>query len=161
MHVILLAPEIPANTGNIQRLCAATASVLHLVGPLGFRLDHAGVKRAGMDYRDWSEVRRYRDWDHYLQGNPFPENTYALSTRGALPPSAYRFAAGDRLLFGAESRGLPEELLTQLLPRVVRIPMTPRARSLNLANSVAIVLYEALRQLDYPGLSPTDNSVMP
>ncbi|MBF0176641.1 MAG: tRNA (cytidine(34)-2'-O)-methyltransferase [Magnetococcales bacterium] len=152
-HVILMCPEIPQNTGNIMRLCAATGTVLHLVGPLGFRLDAAGVRRAGMDYRHLSQVVRHDDWPSYWATHPGGAPLYALSTHGDQPYTTCAFRPGDRLLFGSEGSGLPVDIRTQLQPHLVRIPMLGTARSLNLANAVSVVLYEALRQNTFPNLA--------
>jgi tRNA (cytidine/uridine-2'-O-)-methyltransferase len=153
LHVILYQPEIPPNTGNIIRLCANTRTRLHLVGPLGFDLDEKKVRRAGLDYRELSDVRTYPDWSSYLERND-GLRLWAFSTRGSVIHSAARFERGDGLLFGPETRGLPKELLEKLgEQRVLRLPMGKNNRSLNLSNTVAVALYESLRQLDYPGLS--------
>lgn len=153
-HVILYQPEIPPNTGNILRLCAATATVLHLVGPLGFRLDGAAVRRAGMDYRAWADVRRWNDWEHYWQAHPTDARLFPVTTHGVRGYSEWDYRLGDRFLFGAEGAGLPETIREAHRECLVRIPMVGQARSLNLANSVSIVLFEALRQVGFPGLSP-------
>ncbi|MBF0124461.1 MAG: tRNA (cytidine(34)-2'-O)-methyltransferase [Magnetococcales bacterium] len=158
MHIVLYQPEIPHNSGNIMRLCAATRAQLHLIGPLGFRLDSAAVRRAGMDYRDWATVRRYDNWSAFLADLPPAsgglERLFAFSTHGSIGYHQTDYQAGDLLLFGSEGSGLPEPLRRQFNDRLRRIPMAAPARSLNLANSVAIVLYEALRQLGFPQLSP-------
>ncbi|OSM06951.1 putative RNA methyltransferase [Magnetofaba australis IT-1] len=151
LKVALLRPEIPPNTGNIMRLCAATGCELHLIGPLGFRLDEASLKRAGMDYRHWAQVFRYADWDAFCASEAGQGRIIPVSTRGAQRLDQLTIAQGDLFLFGAEGSGLPAEILAQA-PQVARIPMTAQARSLNLANSVAIVLYGALATLGYPGL---------
>lgn len=152
-HVILHQPEIPPNTGNIMRLCAATGTVLHLIGPLGFRLDAAAVRRAGMDYRQWAEVRRWHDWPHYWREHPPQARLFPVSTRGGIPYTDAPFHPGDRLLFGSEGAGLPPELLAAHRERVLRIPMHPGSRSLNLANAVAVVLYAALARSGFSGLA--------
>lgn len=153
LNVVLFQPEIPPNTGNVIRLCANTGASLHLVGPLGFSLDDARLRRAGLDYHDMARVRTYEDWDHYRAGNP-GARLWAFSTRGRRRLADTGFAAGDGLLFGPETSGLPGWLLKQFEPeRTVRVPMRPGSRSLNLSNTVSIVVYEALRQLDYPGLA--------
>lgn len=148
LQVALVEPEIPPNTGNIARLCAATQSPLHLVGNLGFRLTDARVKRAGLDY--WKSVRITRhgslaEFESSL-GN---RRAFFLSTKGTIPYYAAFFEPGDTLVFGSETRGLPPELLARHPESVLTIPMqTTHVRSLNLADSVAIVLYEALRQIN-------------
>jgi tRNA (cytidine/uridine-2'-O-)-methyltransferase len=147
-HVVLVEPEIPPNTGNIARLCAATASPLHLVGPLGFRIDEHSVRRAGVDYWHLVDVRRHLDFAHF-------ENEHQRTGGGRLhlfsatARSSYLeagFAPGDGLVFGRESVGLPEELLARYPDRVVGIPTLGAVRSLNLANAAGIALFEALRQ---------------
>ena len=152
-HIILYQPEIPPNTGNILRLCAATGCRLHLIGPLGFRLDAASVRRAGMDYRAWADVERWMDWPSYLQAHPTSmERTFMATTKGYKTYTAPQYQSGDRFLFGSESSGLPETLRANHSENLIRIPMAPQARSLNLANSVGIILYEALRQVAFPEL---------
>lgn len=151
-HIVLYQPEIPPNTGTIQRLCAATGTMLHLVGPLGFRLDDRALRRAGMDYREWAAVQRHVDWPDYQQAHPPAARLFPVSTKGGRRPADWQYQPGDRFLFGPESRGLPGEILEAHADRVIRIPMTEAARSLNLAMAVAIVLYEALRQNGYAGL---------
>ncbi len=145
-NIVLIEPEIPPNTGNIGRLCAATGAVLHLVGQLGFSLDDKHLKRAGLDY--WPEVNLQR-WDslHELQ-TAFPDGRYwYLSKKATQNYTQVSFAAGDFLVFGKETKGLPEELLDKAGDMALRIPIfSPAVRSLNLANSAAIILYEALRQ---------------
>lgn len=150
--VILYQPEIPPNTGTIIRLCAASNCRLHLIGPLGFRLDAAAVKRAGMDYRELAEVQRWPDWASYQDKNFDNSRTFAISTHGQTHYSQPDFRPGDRFLFGAEGSGLPDAVLQAHKERIVRIPMAAAARSLNLALSVSIVLYEALRQVEFEGL---------
>jgi tRNA (cytidine/uridine-2'-O-)-methyltransferase len=152
LHVILYQPEIPPNTGNIVRLCAASGCVLHLIGPLGFRLDGAAVRRAGMDYREWAEVKRWQDWPSYLAEHPPESRLFAVSTHAKNTYGDWQYQPGDRFLFGSESAGLPESIRMSYANTLIRIPMVARARSLNLANSVAIVLYEALRQRAFPSL---------
>ncbi len=151
-HLVLFQPEIPPNTGAIIRLCAATDTRLHLIGPLGFRLDAPAVKRAGMDYRELARVQRWPDWAAYLAENGDAHRTFAVSTHGKRAFTELQYRPGDRFLFGSEGSGLPQEILHAHGDRVVRIPMTPEARSLNLALSAGIVLYEALRQTGCSGL---------
>lgn len=152
-HIVLHEPEIPPNTGNILRLAAATGSILHLVGALGFRLDAAGCRRAGMDYRQLAVVRQHGEWRDYLRDQPPNTRIFALSTHGGRHYAQCAFQPGDRFLFGSEGCGLPVAIREMLAENLLRIPMLAPARSLNLANSVAIVLYEALRQQDFPGLA--------
>ena len=147
-HIILHEPEIPPNTGNVIRLAANTGSSLTLVKPLGFKLTDSKLKRAGLDYREWVDVRLCENLDMALEPLD-PERTFAFSTKGTRTFSTARYQAGDALLFGAETRGLPREVRDRFGDRVVRIPMLPTSRSLNLGNSVAIAIYEAWRQLDF------------
>jgi tRNA (cytidine/uridine-2'-O-)-methyltransferase len=153
LNVILYQPEIPPNTGNIMRLCANTGACLHLVEPLGFVLDDARLKRAGLDYRDLAGVRRYASWKSWLEQNQ-EMRLWAFSTRGETRFSDARFRENDGLLFGPETRGLPQQLLDSLEPgQVLRLPMREESRSINLSNTVAVGLYEGMRQLGYPGLA--------
>jgi len=150
LQVALIEPEIPPNTGNIARLCAATGTRLHLVGRLGFRLNDATLRRAGLDYWDAVDLERHADPAALFQ-RVTPAPCYFFSTRGAIHYASVRYRPGDTLVFGCETRGLPEELLNAHPDRVIGIPMrSDRVRSLNLANAVAIVLYEALRQMQTP-----------
>lgn len=152
LNVVLFQPEIPPNTGNVIRLCANTGCRLHLVGPLGFTLDDARLKRAGLDYHELACVTAYPDWSDYLEQNA-GQPQWAFSTRGARRYSDARFNPGDALLFGPETRGLPDALLRDVgRERVLRLPMAPGSRSLNLSNSVAVGVYEALRQLGFGDL---------
>jgi len=145
LHIVLVEPEIPPNTGNIARLCACTGCQLHLVHPLGFSLDDKQLKRAGLDYWPHLNVRHYRDWQH-LRRELTGGNWYALSTKGSRPLWQVEFGRGDVLVFGPESRGLPAEILAEIAP--IRIPMRSDApvRSLNLSSACAVTVYEALRQ---------------
>jgi len=152
MNVILYQPEIPPNTGNIIRLCANTGACLHLVEPLGFELDDARVRRAGLDYRELANVRQYSSWE-YFRSLQSGMRIWALSTRGSVSYHSAQFEPNDGLLFGPETRGLPEDVLAETAPRVLRVPMKPESRSLNLSNTVAIVLFEALRQQGFANLS--------
>lgn len=146
IHVALVEPEIPPNTGNVARLCAATRTPLHIVGVTGFRLDDRAVRRAGLDY--WPEVSLTRHRDLAALGDALPGARFIyLTTKAETAYTDWQFAADDCLVFGRETRGLPEELLRANRERCLRIPiLNPNVRSLNLANAVAIVLYEALRQ---------------
>jgi tRNA (cytidine/uridine-2'-O-)-methyltransferase len=152
INIILYQPEIPPNTGNIIRLCANTGAQLHLVGPLGFQLDHSRVKRAGLDYHELANVRRYQDWSAFINENPAMP-IWAFSTRAIERYDQAEFKEGDGLLFGPETRGLPDEILSAYgTDRCLRLPMIDHSRSLNLSNTVAIGLYEAWRQLGFgPG----------
>ena len=149
--VVLYQPEIPPNTGNVIRLCANTGTALHLIEPLGFALDDAKLRRAGLDYHEWATVRSWTSLDAYREACA-PRRLFALSTRGQCRFDAARFEAGDAFLFGPETRGLPTELL-QSLPgeQRLRLPMRAGSRSLNLSNSVAVVVYEAWRQHGFAG----------
>ena len=145
LNVILQEPEIPANTGNIGRTCVATGTRLHLIEPLGFRLNDKTLKRAGMDYWEHLDVTRYDDWDDFLERNPDAKIYYA-TTKGKHVYSDVTYEPDCFLMFGKESGGIPEEILVRHPDNCIRIPMIGDTRSLNLSNSVAIVLYEALRQ---------------
>lgn len=146
LHIVLHEPDIPPNTGNIARLCAGTGSVLHLIEPLGFRLTSHAMKRAGLDYWDAVEVHRHRNIDAFFEAVR-PAQFYLLSTKGTKSYLEVDYRPGAALIFGSETRGLPETLLRQYPDHVITIPMRPGGvRSINLANSAAIVLYEALRR---------------
>ena len=150
-HLILYQPEIPPNTGNIIRLCANTGTTLNLVGPLGFELDDKKLRRAGLDYREWANICEYSSLETCLQAIP-DARILGFSTRGQRRYSDFSFRPGDAFLFGPETRGLPASVLDTLSPdSVLRIPMLPASRSLNLSNSAAIVLYEAWRQQGFAG----------
>lgn len=145
MHVVLVEPEIPPNTGNIARLCAATSSVLHLVGPLGFRIDDKSVRRAGIDYWHLVDVRRHLDFAHFRHAHPDARlRFFSASAEKSYLDADFR--PGDALVFGRESVGLPDDLLAQHPDDIFGIPTSGAVRSLNLANAAAIVVYEALRQ---------------
>ena len=144
-NIVLYQPEIPPNTGNIIRLCANTGCQLHLIEPLGFKLEDKQLKRAGLDYHEWADVRTYPSIEK-LETDP-GQSIYALSTRGKKNYHQANFNTGDYLVFGPETRGLPENYLSGLgHEHVLRLPMQTNSRSLNLSNTVAIVVYEALRQ---------------
>ncbi|HEY8041218.1 MAG TPA: tRNA (cytidine(34)-2'-O)-methyltransferase [Polyangiaceae bacterium] len=148
LHVVLVEPEIPPNTGNVARLCAATASPLHLVGALGFRIDEHSVRRAGVDYWHLVDVRQHVSFEHFLHAWSGESPGGKLHLFSALATRSYLgagFAPGDALVFGKESVGLPEALLARFPDRVIGIPTLGAVRSLNLANAVGIALYEALR----------------
>lgn len=156
LNIVLVEPEIPMNTGNIARTCAATGSVLHLVEPLGFSISDKAVKRAGLDYWHLVDIRHYKSFAEFCDINPDISAHYA-TTKAPRSHSSAEFRDGDFILFGKETRGLDVDLLRANYDKCIRIPMISDARSLNLSNSVAIVLYEALRQLDYPGLNHNFN----
>ena len=150
-HVVLYEPEIPPNTGNIIRLCANTGSYLHLIHPLGFELDDRRLRRAGLDYHEWAQLQEHASYPRFLQ-QVSPTRVYACTTRGRRYHADCRFQPGDALLFGPESRGLPQSLLDSLpAENCLRIPMLPHSRSLNLSNAVAVFLYEAWRQQEFAG----------
>ena len=150
LHVILYQPEIPPNTGNIIRLCANTGCRLHLVEPLGFTLEDARLRRAGLDYHEWAEVRVHPSLDQCL-ATLQPGRLLAASTRGLTRYDQVRYAPGDALLFGPETRGLPAAVLeTVPAAQRLRLPMRAGQRSLNLSNAVAVVVFEAWRQLGFP-----------
>ena len=151
LHVVLFQPEIPPNTGNVIRLCANTGAALHLVEPLGFALEDAKLRRAGLDYHEFAALRVHADLDAFVAAAA-PARLFALSTRGLARYDQVRYADGDALLFGPESRGLPAALL-EALPagQRLRLPMRPGNRSLNLSNAVAVTVFEAWRQRGFPG----------
>jgi len=156
-QVVLYQPEIPPNTGNIIRLCANTGATLHLVHPLGFTLEEARLRRAGLDYREWARVCEHQSLEEFVQAVR-PGRLFACSTRGQMRYADAAFRAGDAFLFGPESRGLPREVLDALPPgQRLRIPMQPDNRSLNLSNAVAVVLYEAWRQTGFAGACRRDS----
>ena len=150
-HVVLVEPEIPPNTGNIIRLCANTGAMLHLIEPLGFSMDDAKLRRAGLDYHEWARVTVHPGLSDCLRSVQ-PQRVFAFTTKGSRLITDVAFAEGDFLLFGPETRGLPAAVLDSLSAvQRVRIPMRPGSRSLNLSNSVAVVVYEAWRQLGFAG----------
>ena len=152
-HVVLYQPEIPPNTGNIIRLCANTGSVLHLVGPLGFELDDRKLRRAGLDYREWATLRQHDSLGAF-QSTVQPARLWALSTKGRRSVVQPAYQAGDAFLFGPETRGLPQEMLQAIgETAILRLPMVANSRSLNLSNTVAVVIYEAWRQQGFAGAS--------
>ncbi|QSA95603.1 tRNA (cytidine(34)-2'-O)-methyltransferase [Methylococcus sp. EFPC2] len=151
IHILLYEPEIPPNTGNIIRLCANTGASLHLIKPLGFELDDAKLRRAGLDYREWASMRVHENLDACLDAVR-PRATYAFSTKGKRCYADARFQAGDALLFGPESRGLPDIVRARFdRDHLLTIPMVPESRSLNLSNTVALALFEAWRQCGFAG----------
>ena len=149
--VVLYQPEIPPNTGNIMRLCTNTGARLHLIGPLGFRLEDRELRRAGLDYREWAQVQTYADFEGFLR-RVKPPRLLAFSTRARRLYTEMQYKENDALLFGPETRGLPQELL-DTLPQEhrLRLPLLPDNRSLNLSNTVAIAVYEAWRQQGFRG----------
>ena len=152
MHIVLLEPEIPPNTGNVARLCAATRTALHLIEPLGFKLDDAQLKRAGMDYWRQVEWRRWKGWQVFAEKIPANARLWFIESNGPKLYTDAEFAPDDYLVFGRETAGLPKSLLEQHRERWLRIPMfNDKSRSLNLSNCCALVLFEALRQQGFRG----------
>ncbi len=151
MHIVLHQPEIPANTGNIGRTCAATGTGLHLIEPLGFKLDEKSIKRAGMDYWERLNVSRYMNFEEFRQMHP-EARIWMATTKAKHVYTQVSFGPDDFLMFGKESAGIPEEILVDYEETCIRIPMLTDIRSLNLSNSVAVVLYEALRQQNFAGM---------
>ncbi|MEJ2686107.1 MAG: tRNA (uridine(34)/cytosine(34)/5-carboxymethylaminomethyluridine(34)-2'-O)-methyltransferase TrmL [Gammaproteobacteria bacterium] len=150
-HVVLYQPEIPPNTGNIIRLCANTGSRLHLIHPLGFELDDSRLRRAGLDYREWARIEQHRSLEAFSAAVE-PPRLFGVSTRGRQCYAEAAYRPGDALLFGPETRGLPQAVLDGLpAERVLRLPMVPDSRSLNLSNAVAVTVYEAWRQCGFGG----------
>ena len=153
INIVLFEPEIPQNTGNIMRTCVATGSTLHLIKPLGFRLDEASIKRSGVNYIDKLTYYVYENFDDFKEKNP---GEYFFYTRyGHKPHSSFDYSDKSKdiyLIFGKESTGVPKEILRPYIDRCARIPMTANVRALNVSNAVAVVVYEALRQRDYEGL---------
>ena len=154
MNIVLLEPEIPANTGNIGRTCVATGTVLHLIEPLGFQLTEKNIKRAGMDYWKDLDVRRYINYEEFLEVNGHPK-VYLATTKARRNYTQVKYEKDAYIMFGKESAGIPEEILVGSEETCIRIPMLPEIRSLNLSNSAAIILYEALRQQGFEGLMET------
>jgi tRNA (cytidine/uridine-2'-O-)-methyltransferase len=152
-NVVLVEPEIPPNTGNVIRLCANTGARLHLIEPLGFPLDDAKMKRAGLDYHEYAQMQVHPDWNTFIATEaPDPLRMFAFTTRGSSPFHSHRFLPGDWYVFGAETRGLPDAVLSQFAgEQRVRLPMRPGNRSLNLSNTVAVVVFEAWRQAGFEG----------
>lgn len=153
LHIVLVEPEIPPNTGNVARSCAATGTVLHLVKPLGFSIDDKTVKRAGLDYWPFVQLEIHESLKDFLEKYE-DRRMHLATTKGIRRHTDTEYRDGDMILFGKETAGLPRDLLEERRDRTIRIPMAgdERLRSLNLSNSVSIVLFEALRQLDFPNL---------
>ncbi|MYM81399.1 tRNA (uridine(34)/cytosine(34)/5-carboxymethylaminomethyluridine(34)-2'-O)-methyltransferase TrmL [Duganella sp. FT50W] len=152
-HVVLVHPEIPPNTGNVIRLCANTGAQLHLIEPLGFPLDDAKLKRAGLDYHEYARMKVHKDWAAFLaEAQPEPSRMYAMTTHGSSPFAQASFQPGDVFVFGSETAGLPLALRESFPPaQRIRLPMRPDNRSMNLSNTVAVVVFEAWRQNGYAG----------
>ena len=154
LHVVLFQPEIPPNTGNVIRLCANTGARLHLIRPLGFALDDARLRRAGLDYHEFASVSVHDDLDAFV-AVVAPARLFAVSTRGTIRHDAVAYGDGDAFVFGPETRGLPQEVIDAVVPtQRLRLPMRPGNRSLNLSNSVAVLVYEAWRQTGFEGAAP-------
>jgi tRNA (cytidine/uridine-2'-O-)-methyltransferase len=151
MHIVLYQPEIPQNTGNIARLCAASQAQLHLIEPLGFFWDDQRLKRAGLDYWELVNIQRHINLESYLGKYP-GQTIYYATTKGGNSYTEVNYTSEVAIMFGPETRGLPPQILSRNPSNNIRIPMFQEARSLNLANSVAIILYEALRQIGFPSL---------
>lgn len=154
IHLVLYEPEIPQNTGNIMRTCAATGTHLHLIEPLGFSLSEQAIRRSGMDYRDKCEYHLYKNWDEFVEKNP-SNHYYYLTRYGHKAPSQFDFTkeTDHYFILGKESTGIPLEILRKDKEHCMRLPMKGNARALNVSNCAAIIVYECLRQLDYPELS--------
>lgn len=154
-HIVLFEPEIPPNTGNIIRLAANTGCSLHLIEPLGFVLDDKRLRRAGLDYGEWQNLKVYSNWQDFLQKCQ-PQRLYALTTKGKKSPDQIAFAKDDYFIFGPETRGLPEEILNAAeMTEKLRIPMLANSRSMNLSNATSVLVYEAWRQLGFAGSQET------
>jgi tRNA (cytidine/uridine-2'-O-)-methyltransferase len=155
-HIVLVAPEIPPNTGNVIRLSANTGCSLHLVEPLGFSMEDKHMRRAGLDYHEYARVRRHADWDAFLGAeSPQPERLFAFTTRASHSVFTQTFQAGDWLVFGSETQGLPQAVRDRFPPQQrLRLPMLAGQRSLNLSNAVAVSVYEAWRQTGFQTAAP-------
>ncbi|WP_374358625.1 tRNA (uridine(34)/cytosine(34)/5-carboxymethylaminomethyluridine(34)-2'-O)-methyltransferase TrmL [Pseudoduganella danionis] len=152
-HVVLVQPEIPPNTGNVIRLCANTGAQLHLIEPLGFPLEDSKLKRAGLDYHEYARMKVHRNWEAFLAAvQPAPKRMFAMTTHGSSPFAQANFQPGDVFVFGSETRGLDPALRESFAPaQRIRLPMRPDNRSMNLSNTVAVVVFEAWRQNGYAG----------
>lgn len=148
-NIVLFEPEIPPNTGNIIRLCANTGAQLHLIHPLGFKMEEKALRRAGLDYHEFTQVKEYDNFANFIN-TANPKRLFALTTKGSTHYCKVKYKSGDYFIFGPETRGLPEDLMSlDYITDKVRLPMLENSRSLNLSNTVAIMLYEALRQIDF------------
>ncbi|WP_084019215.1 tRNA (uridine(34)/cytosine(34)/5-carboxymethylaminomethyluridine(34)-2'-O)-methyltransferase TrmL [Desulfuribacillus alkaliarsenatis] len=152
MEIVLVEPEIPQNTGNIVRTCAATKTKLHLVEPMGFSIDEKQVKRAGLDYWHLVEIETHKSLQAFLDKYESSRRLFYATTKAKAHYAQVEYQPGDMILFGKETKGLPEDFLFANPERCLRMPMSPDSRSLNLSNAVAVFTYEALRQLDFPDL---------
>lgn len=154
LDIVLFEPEIPQNSGNIIRLCANCGFRLHMIEPLGFAWDDKKLRRSGLDYHEFVDIKKYRDFEHFL-AEAKPNRLFALTTKGEPNHSEVQYQLGDFLIFGPESRGLPKTILDSLpMSQKIRIPMCKDSRSMNLSNSVAVVVYEAWRQLGFANAVP-------
>jgi tRNA (cytidine/uridine-2'-O-)-methyltransferase len=153
INVVLVEPEIPPNTGNIIRLCANTGAQLHLIEPLGFPLEDSRMKRAGLDYHEYAHMKVHPNWDAFLESEkPAQDRMFAITTKGQAKLSSCQFQENDYLVFGSETKGLDPQVRAYFLPeRALRLPMRADSRSLNLSNAVAVMVYEAWRQMDFKG----------
>lgn len=150
-NIVLFEPEIPPNTGNVIRLCANTGCQLHLIKPLGFNMEEKALRRAGLDYHEWANVRIHENYSEFLESEQ-PKTIYALTTKGEKTHSEASFKNGDFLMFGPETRGLPQSIRESLpFDQWLRLPMMNKSRSMNLSNTVAVMIFEAWRQNDYAG----------
>ena len=151
LNLVLFQPEIPPNTGNIIRLAANTGAALHLIKPIAFELDDKRLRRAGLDYGEWKDMQVHDSWEAFLE-TCSPKKLYAISTKGSRFYTDAPFEQGDYVVFGPETRGLPDDVLDQQAPEdILRIPMQPNSRSMNLSNATSVILYEAWRQLGFDG----------
>ena len=151
LKIVLFEPEIPPNTGNIIRLCANTGSELHIIRPMAFQLDDKRLRRAGLDYAEWENIKLHDHWEAFIKTCQ-PQRLFAISTKGKQWVHQQTFQPDDWMVFGPESRGLPNDILSSLnSENILRIPMQPNSRSINLANAVSVVMYEHWRQLDFTG----------
>jgi tRNA (cytidine/uridine-2'-O-)-methyltransferase len=156
LHVVLFEPEIPPNTGNIIRLCANTGFQLHLIEPLGFDLDEKKVRRAGLDYHEMANMKIHKNWQGFID-DVAPKRCYAITTKASQWHTEVQFEAGDAIVMGPESRGLPSEMLDSLSQQEkILIPMVADSRSLNLSNATTVIIYEAWRQLGFKGAKKVD-----
>lgn len=156
LHIVLVHPEIPPNTGNVIRLAANTGCSLHLIEPLGFSMEDKHMRRAGLDYHEYTSVRKHASWQAFIDAaSPKPERMFALTTRGTRSPYTVQFAEGDCLVFGSETAGLPDFVRASFYPdQCLKLPMQADQRSLNLSNAVAVTVFEAWRQLGFGGAQP-------
>lgn len=151
LHIVLVEPEIPPNTGNIIRLAANTGCKMHLIKPMGFELDDKRLRRAGLDYEEWASLTIHDNWEAFL-ATENPARMFAISTKGRCRHADNAFEQGDYLIFGPETRGLPDPILYhEKMSNILRIPMQAHSRSMNLSNAVSVLVYEAWRQLDFAG----------